>query len=150
MDQKYALEYGLGKAMAWASSFGFQLLWARPKPLLGHHQWPGLAWLGFWLWARLGTSLVKHWLPAWVELILRFQIHNSDQGSEQCSSQDVAGYASPYVPCIPTIRQKWLKSPNLPWVHKDHDFHYTELYLCAKQVCDLYTITTVIPYCRME
>ena len=31
--------------MAWASSFGFQLLWAGPKPLLGHYQWPGLAWL---------------------------------------------------------------------------------------------------------
>jgi len=25
------------KAMAWAGSFGFQLLWAGPKPLLGHH-----------------------------------------------------------------------------------------------------------------
>ena len=32
------------KALAWAGGFGFQLLWAEPKPLLGRHLWPGLAW----------------------------------------------------------------------------------------------------------
>ena len=31
------------KAAAWAAGFGFRLLWAGPKPLLGRHQWPGLA-----------------------------------------------------------------------------------------------------------
>ena len=34
------------KAAAWAAGFGFRLLWAGPKPLLGRHQWPGLARLG--------------------------------------------------------------------------------------------------------
>ena len=38
------------KAAAWATGSGFWLLWARPKPVLGRHQWPGpnrlgLAWL---------------------------------------------------------------------------------------------------------
>jgi hypothetical protein len=37
-------KFSMTKAAAWAAGFGFQLLWARPKPGLGRHQWPGLAW----------------------------------------------------------------------------------------------------------
>ena len=55
------------KAMAWAGSFGFQLLGAGPKPLLGRHQWPGLAWLKQ---ARCWDRQSMPWSEAGYQLIL--------------------------------------------------------------------------------
>ena len=62
------------KAGAWAVGFGFQILWARPKPVLGRHQWLGLAWPK------------QAWLPA-----LRRAMHNTTfkSWSVSCTRQCV-------------------------------------------------------------
>ena len=44
------------KAAAWAAGFGFRLLWAGPKPLLGRHQWPGPNRLGLARLTALGWA----------------------------------------------------------------------------------------------
>jgi hypothetical protein len=44
------------KALAWAGGSGFHLIQARPKPLLSHCPWQGLAWPGLALGLKLGQN----------------------------------------------------------------------------------------------
>ena len=55
------MKISMSKAMAQANSFGFPKTQARPKAPSSQKFGPaffGLAWLGFWLKARAGTSLL--------------------------------------------------------------------------------------------
>jgi hypothetical protein len=48
------------KALAWAKGFGFSLFWAKPKPSMGQHSWPGLFRPGLGHWARPDTYYRGH------------------------------------------------------------------------------------------